>query len=275
MNGKESNPSKSKAGSSWERLSSAVLSTEQVRHVDGLAIEEYGMNSLVLMENAALGCVQWLQARFPQSPETVILCGSGNNGGDGLAIARHLGSLGWNCKSIVLGPVEKLSRDCRANLDILVKGEQANPPHVVLGPKDREAAASQSQSAGDASGSSDGVGHDLANSLRNAGLIIDAMLGTGSRGAPRSPFDTWIVESNSSAAQRVAIDIPTGVDGETGDRPGVAFQPHATLTFVARKPAMAMNAADLEIESVFGEISVLPIGTPSSLNERVLSWLEH
>ncbi|MFK7738509.1 MAG: NAD(P)H-hydrate epimerase [Pirellulaceae bacterium] len=274
-NGTEPNRPTPESGSTLERLRSAVLSTEQIRRVDQLAIAEYGMNSLVLMENAAYGCVQWLRGKFPQPPQTVILCGSGNNGGDGLAIARHLGTLGWNCQSFVLGPIEKLSPDCRANFEILRKGEHATPPQVLQRHGRRETEANFSEYAAETQGLPHVTPEALTRVLHEAELIIDAMLGTGSRGAPRSPFDGWIEDSNSSAAQRVAIDLPTGIDGETCVQPGVAFRPHATLTFVARKPAMAMDTVGFDTQSVFGEISVLPIGTPSSLNQRVLAWLDH
>ncbi len=234
-----------------EQLSGCVLSTEQIRQVDRRAIEVYGMHSLVLMENAALGCVAWIRGRIgmPVSgqnyPKTVILCGAGNNGGDGLVMARHLRTLGWQCDVFALGPVEKLSDDARVNAQILMTG---NAGGVVWCP-------------------GEGADEQVHAALAEAELIIDAMLGTGSQSAPRPPFDDWIQHANRSAGFRLAIDIPTGVDAMTGERVAAAFAADATLTFVARKAAMA----NPQTKSFFGQVSVIPIGIPLQLIDELLS----
>lgn len=233
-----------------EQLSACVLSTEQIRQVDRRAIEGYGMHSLVLMENAALGCVAWIRGRIgmPVSgqnyPKTVILCGAGNNGGDGLVIARHLRTLGWQCDVFALGPIEKLSDDARVNAQILMAGDAAG---VVWCP-------------------GEGADEQLQAALAEAELIIDAMLGTGSQAAPRPPFEGWIQHANRSAGFRLAIDIPTGVDAMTGSRAASAFAADATLTFVARKPAMA----NPQTKGFFGQVSVLPIGIPLGLIQEII-----
>ena len=235
----------------WQRLSSLALTTEQVRAVDRLAVDQYGMHSLVLMENAALGCVQWLRKRFeneqPESapPRTVILCGSGNNGGDGLVIARHLRCWGWPCTVFLLGPPEKLTTDTRTNAEILLAG---NPAGVTWW----GAGAARNQ---------------LHHALAQADVLIDAMLGTGATGHPRSPLDEWIEAANATTAFRVAIDIPTGADASSGECGTPTFAAAATLTFVALKPAMQSAQA----EQVFGEIDVLPIGIPEPLIRAVLA----
>jgi NAD(P)H-hydrate epimerase len=242
----------SNASSPLERLSACVLSTEQVRQVDRRAVDAYGMHSLVLMENAALGCVAWIRGRIgaPVSgqnyPKTVVLCGAGNNGGDGLVIARHLRTLGWPCDVFALGPIEKLSVDARANAQILLAGDAAGIVWCLGG---------------------EPVDESLRGALADAELIIDAMLGTGFQGAPRSPFDDWIQCANLSHGFRLAIDIPTGVDATTGQRMGAAFAADATLTFVARKPAMA----NPQTKGLFGQVNVLPIGIPLRLIEEIIA----
>lgn len=229
--------------SPWQRLSSRTLSIDQVRSVDQLAIDQYGMHSLVLMENAALGCSQWLQARFDGPQSTTILCGRGNNGGDGLAIARHLLTQGWPCQVIQHGPVDKLSSDALANFRILTSG-QGTKIHLTEGELSPAARAS----------------------LASSTVIIDALLGTGASGAPRAPLDAWIETANRLPAARIAIDVPTGIDAETGVAPGIYFQASATLTFVARKPGM--NHPDGA--SLFGEVVVLPIGIPAQMILKIL-----
>jgi NAD(P)H-hydrate epimerase len=228
----------------WNRLKESVLSTAQVREIDRLAVAEYGMHSLVLMENAAMGCVHWLLQKFPEPQPTAILCGRGNNGGDGLAIARHLLNCGWPCRVFVYGPTDKLTADALANLKIITIGNGACVK--VVEPADA-----------------------TALDLSGSNVVIDAMLGTGAKGNPRPPFDDWIRAANATSGYRVAIDVPTGVDAESGERGVPHFHAQATLTFVARKPAMRLPGAS----SMFGEISVLPIGVPPQLIERVLQDL--
>ena len=251
----------------WERLRQRTLTVEQSRAVDRLAIEVYGMQSLVLMENAALGCVEWLLHRCPAPQATSILCGRGNNGGDGLAIARHLTNRGWPCQVILLGPASKLANDAQANLNILTAGTGGVPVEILQGPLPVPA----------------------RKRLSHSTVIIDALLGTGAGGAPRAPLDDWLRAANQGQALRVAIDVPTGVDAELGDAelgdaelgdaelevavleaPAHAyFQAAATLTFVAKKPAMLRAAA----ERLFGEVHVLPIGIPTQMmHEIVTHW---
>ncbi len=204
------------------------------------------MNSLVLMENAALACVEWLQHRCTAPQVTSILCGRGNNGGDGLAIARHLAVRGWSCQVILLGPTAKLSDDSQANLRILSTGEGGVPVEILEGPLPAAVRVRLGQSA----------------------VVIDALLGTGGGGAPRAPLDDWLREANRCQALRVAIDVPTGIDAETGTAAAVHFHADTTLTFVAKKPAMVLQDA----ERIFGQVRVLPIGIPLQLMQAILKW---
>lgn len=217
----------------WEILKSRELSTAMHRDVDRRAIEHYRMNSLVLMENAGINCVRWLEIHFPQRPRTVILCGPGNNGGDGVVIARHLRTLGWPCRCFVLGPLDRLSSDNQQNCRILLS--EPNSRLSLL--------------------TADGW-QPLIDELRQADLILDAMLGTGASGNPRHPIDQWILAANACQATRVSIDLPTGIDADSGRLAQPHFKADFTLTFVARKLSMNLqNATEL-----FGSIEVLPIG---------------
>lgn len=229
----------------WDRLRQRTLTVEQSRAVDRLAIEAYGMHPLVLMENAALGCVDWLQHHCQTLRVTSILCGRGNNGGDGLAIARHLTIHGWPCQVILLGPKEKLSSDAQVNLKILTAGDGGIPIEILEGPLPDATRTRLSQST----------------------VVIDALLGTGGGGAPRAPLDDWLREANKCQALRVAIDVPTGVDAETGEAAADHFQAATTLTFVSMKPGMAFPNA----ERVFGQVRVLPIGLPVQMMHEILS----
>ncbi len=229
----------------WDRLRHRTLTVEQSRAVDRLAVDVYGMHSLVLMENAALGCVEWLVQRCETPQVTSILCGRGNNGGDGLAVARHLTNRGWPCQVILLGPTAKLSRDAQANLKILSTGEGGLAVEIAQESLPAAARARLSQST----------------------VVIDALLGTGAGGAPRAPLDDWLREANRVPALRVAIDVPTGVDAETGEATADHFNAAATLTFVAKKPGMALPHA----ERVFGQVCVLPIGIPAQMMHQIVT----
>ncbi|MFO0942599.1 MAG: NAD(P)H-hydrate epimerase [Pirellulales bacterium] len=227
----------------WEILRKQVLSTAQIRDIDRRAVEHFGMNSLVLMENAAGNCARWLMERFSERPKTVILCGSGNNGGDGVVIARHLRCVGWPVCCFVLGPMEKLSDDNRSNCKILLAS--GNSGLTLVQPNEYQL---------------------VIESITSAELIIDAMLGTGATGVPRSPMSEWIQAANDTKAARVAIDVPTGVDAESGDVNSIYFIADYTLTFVARKPAMATS----DFWKKFGQIEVLPIGICEAQIEELL-----
>lgn len=229
----------------WERLQQRTLTVQQSREVDQLAVTKYHLHSLTLMENAAIHSAAWLRHRFPSPQMTTILCGRGNNGGDGLAMARHLTASGWPCSVILQGPIAALSPDAQANYEILTTGGGLTV-HDNQGP----------------------LPATLVELLRASTVIIDALLGTGGRGGPRPPMDQWIELANSTPAFRLAIDVPTGVDAETGEHGACVFRADATLTFVSLKPAMSQAAS----RSVFGELTVLPIGIPAQMMLEVIEW---
>lgn len=236
---------------SLEQLQRRTLSVAAIRQVDRTAIQQFHMHSLVLMENAAGNGARWLVERFPEPLRAVLLCGRGNNGGDGLVMARHLRLCGWHCEVFVLGPEEELSPDALANWKILTARKP--PGNTMMG------------AGGD--GNSDEPSIELvARAISEADVIIDAMLGSGARGTPRAPLDRWIELANAASARRIAIDIPTGLDADSGEAAPVTFQAQHTLTFVARKPGFERP----EAKKVLGEVHVMPIGIPLELVEELL-----
>lgn len=234
-----------------QELQAKTLSVAAIRGVDRTAIEEFHMHSLVLMENAAGNCARWLIERFAAGSRAVLLCGSGNNGGDGLVIARHLRLADWRCAVFVLGPEEKLSADALANWKILTARNSAD--NTMIFPSA-------------AHSSSEPVAESIASAIASADVIIDAMLGSGARGTPRPPLDRWIELANAASGKRIAIDIPTGLDADSGEPAQPTFRADATLTFVARKPGFDQPQA----QEFLGEVSVLPIGIPLELVEELL-----
>lgn len=219
-----------------------ILNREQTREIDRRAVEEYGMSSLVLMENAGRGVADKLSQWGATGP-VVICCGKGNNGGDGFVLARHLDLRGVPVRVLVWAEVDELLGDAGVNFRILQKSAV---PIDLFG---RQHDASR-----------------LARQLTGAEWVVDALLGTGATGEPRPPLDEVIEQLNASAVPIVAIDLPSGLDCDTGARALATIRARHTCTFVAAKPGFyAAGAA-----SYTGEVHVLDIGAPRRLVESVL-----
>ncbi|HPM83913.1 MAG TPA: NAD(P)H-hydrate epimerase [Candidatus Anammoximicrobium sp.] len=212
------------------------LSREQIREVDRRAIEEYGIAGVVLMENAGRGCVDTLCSLGVSGP-VVVCCGRGNNAGDGFVIARHLDLRGYEVRVILFCESADLRGDAAANFAILAKC--GVPIRLVT-------------RADDASWETD---------LDGADWIVDALLGTGSRGQPRPPLDRVIQCLNQQPARRLAVDLPSGLDCDTGEPAPTTFRADHTCTFVAAKTGFAAPAA----RECLGQIHVLDIGAPRNL----------
>ncbi len=243
-----------------------MLSRAQVREVDRRAIEEYGMSGLVLMENAGRGVAdklcEWMSAApdnsirrdpthrldgepkgYPTLPLTVICCGKGNNGGDGFVVARHLDLREQPVKVLLFADPVELTGDAGANYHIL---ERSGVPIEVL--------VSTSDLA------------RLDGELEAAGWIVDALLGTGATGEPRFPYDLAIERINGSGKPICAVDLPSGLDCDTGAAAARTIRATHTCTFVAAKPGFLVPGAD----RFTGEVHVLDIGAPRNLVEEVV-----
>ena len=218
-----------------------TLTRRWVREVDRRAIEGYGMAGLVLMENAARGAVDVLMSLGCRGP-VAIVCGQGNNAGDGFAMARHLEIRGVPVKVLLAGAPGGLQGDAAANYRIL---EKSRTPIVHLEPLDEAI---------------------LASELSGCEWIVDALLGTGSTGAPRSPIDRLIAQLNSTSAKKLAVDLPSGLDCDTGQAAETTFRAHHTVTFVAAKPGLLSD----EARSFVGQLHVRDIGAPRVLVEEIM-----
>ena len=218
-----------------------ALSREQVRSIDRRAIDEYGMSGLVLMENAGRGCADVLCRLGCRGPVAVV-CGKGNNAGDGFVIARHLDLRGIAVKVLLLGPPSELRDDAAANYAIAVKS--AIPMLDLSGPWDAV---------------------HFAAELADAEWIVDALLGTGATGSPRPPWDDAIRRMNVSPARKLAVDLPSGLDCDTGIPADPTFRADHTCTFVACKTGFDNSAA----AECLGKVHVLDIGAPRKLIDEL------
>lgn len=219
--------------------SNLALSRDEVRRIDEIAIQQYGIPGIVLMENAGRGAAEHLIDIVDDQP-CFILCGKGNNAGDGYVIARHLQLLGGNPEIIQLADPAGLRGDAATNWQICQRA--AIPTTVVT---------LQNETS-------------ELRKVQQAGYLVDAILGTGARGAPQDRFARFIEAANQASAVRIAIDIPTGLDCDSGITSKPCFQAAYTLTFVARKKGCALPSA----EPFVGKTHVIPIGIPVDLLRR-------
>ncbi|WP_425396798.1 NAD(P)H-hydrate epimerase [Aeoliella sp.] len=222
-----------------------ALNRQQSREVDRIAIEEYGMSGLVLMENAGRGCVDLLERRGVRGP-VAIVCGKGNNGGDGFVIARHLWIRGYEPRVLLVPPAEELTGDAAANFAILRK---AHAQIVYL-----------SEEGGPAS-----LPEALDFAADGCNWLVDCLLGTGATGAPRPPYDAIIEWMNAENAKRLAIDVPSGLDCDTGQASPTTVRADVTATFVTTKIGYKQPAA----RDFVGEVEVVDIGIPPGLVDRI------
>ena len=214
-----------------------ALTRQQVRQVDRWAIEHLGATGLVLMENAGRQAadVAWDMLNRAGGRRAVIVAGSGNNGGDGFVVARHLCLRGAEPTVCLLGPADKLTGDAAANVRIL---ERMPMPICFV-------------DAGDML--------PLTAALGRADLVVDAIGGTGIIGPLRGPAAEAVRQINAAGKDVLAIDIPTGLDCDTGEPTDPTVRAAATVTFVARKIGFDNPAS----QAYTGPVTVADIGVPA------------
>ena len=171
----------------------------------------------------------------------MICCGRGNNAGDGFVIARHLDLRGCKVRVLLFCDPSDLRGDAAANFSILAK---CDVPVRVVSAKEETSWESE---------------------LTDAQWIVDALLGTGSRGQPRPPLDRVIQHLNQQQALRLAVDLPSGLDCDTGEPAPATFRADHTCTFVAPKIGFSSPSA----AEFLGQVHVLDIGAPRKLIDEV------
>jgi len=220
----------------------AAITRIAAQEVDRRATQEYGIPGMVLMENAGRGVADTLCGLGIAGP-VVICCGKGNNAGDGFVIARHLDLRGFAVRVLLWAEPSELAGDAAANFQTISKSGLAIE---VFGPRHRA--------------------DRLQGHLAGAAWIVDALLGTGARGEPRPPLDGVIDQLNAAAAPKLAVDLPSGLDCDTGQAARHSVRAAHTCTFVAMKAGFLAPGAD----QYTGRVHVLDIGAPRRLVEEVL-----
>jgi hydroxyethylthiazole kinase-like uncharacterized protein yjeF len=233
-----------------------LLDADQMRSIDRWAIEEQGVPSLDLMERAGAGVCRAVEALVPDGPVAVV-CGKGNNGGDGLVVARLLREAGRKATVLCAAPPEEFSGDAAANLARL-PGEP--PLQLLAGSEDGTHGETGEGGAGELSAG----GEPLARALDAAAVIVDALLGTGFEGVPRGVVAAAIEALVGARAPVVSVDVPSGVDASTGVVSGAAVRAAFTVTFHAAKPGLWIHPGKTHAGRVLTVDIGIPRGEPSA-----------
>jgi NAD(P)H-hydrate epimerase len=254
------------------KAASAALTREQCRAVDQYAIEQLGIPGVVLMENAGRNAADLIEAwmrqlargvrkrtsfeqtgrmpvphqEMPVPHEVCVICGKGNNGGDGFVIARQLVNRGYRVSVDLAAEPASLTGDAAVNHDIARRMEI--PIHELDGGQVRAS---------------------VLERWRRAAVVVDALLGTGFSGEVREPL-AGIINAINALTDRaalqprpliVAVDVPSGLDADTGMAAGPAVKAHRTITFLAPKTGYQKKTA----RGYLGRVTVVDIGAPVEL----------
>jgi hydroxyethylthiazole kinase-like uncharacterized protein yjeF len=208
-----------------------ILTVEQARRLDQRATEELGLPSICLMENAGRGCADAVLDILEDEGggHVTVCCGGGNNGGDGYVLARCLANAGIDVTILSTAPGDKLSGDAAVMRGV---AQRMGLEIVDLDPE-----------------------ADLPD-LRETDLIVDALLGTGAKGAPEGLVRRLIAAISDGSVPVISIDVPSGVDADTGEVPGVVIQAAATLTMAAPTQGLLLPPG----RDFTGELTVVDIG---------------
>jgi hydroxyethylthiazole kinase-like uncharacterized protein yjeF len=216
----------------------AVMDRQTVRNFDAWAINQMKIPGVVLMENAAKNCTHIIIKHFPDEIQkgVCIFCGAGNNGGDGFVIARHLFNHGLPVKLVMCADPEKITGDAKINFDVCKK-MGLSITHLDI--------------------TSAVLFRDVEDVATGCGLLVDALLGTGLLGQLKEPFALLISSINSHNLPIVAVDIPSGLNCDTGEPLPVSIEAAATVTFVALKKGFVDNR---DSHKATGRVFVADIG---------------
>lgn len=229
-----------------------VLTGEQMRRIDRRAIDQLGLSGLQLMENAGRGVAEALRDDYPDAAGlgVLVLCGKGNNGGDGLVAARYLALAGVPVEVVLLAPASALAPDAAHNLGRAREHgvDVHEAPDLPAWERERPRLARQ-------------------------GLILDALLGTGVHGPVQGLLAAVIEDLNRAGRHVVAVDVPSGADADRAEVAGPAVRSERTYTLCRPKLALALAPA----AALCGAWRVIPIGIPDeavAAEHPNLSWLD-
>ncbi len=217
-----------------------IVTSEQMRSLDQLTIEETGIPGIVLMENAGIHLYNFLEAEFEDlaGKRISIICGKGNNGGDGMVLARQLTIRGYFPEVILLAETSAVTGDAETNLRIL---ENMDVTLVEV--------------------TSEEEWFETAEILEENDIVVDAILGTGIDKPLEGLYATVVGDLNALDCYILSVDIPSGIFSDRVSASPLAVEADATVTFTAPKIAHILGRQ----AACLGELSIVPIGTPDEM----------
>src|SRR5438034_4497349 len=224
-----------------------IVTAAEMREIDRMTSERFGVPSLTLMENAGSVVADFALGAYPDAKSFGVICGEGNNGGDGFVVARKLHDAGRNVRVLLLGDRKELKGDAAETFRKLAEKSESPPCRKERG---KDGATSLM-------GIHEGLGSPGSEGVFECSVLIDAILGTGFRPPVSGVYATAIAKMNAAAAPVIAVDIPSGADADVfGEQTGAVARADAIVTFTAPRPA-----------HVFGNLTsgptvIAPIGSP-------------
>jgi NAD(P)H-hydrate epimerase len=215
------------------------ITSQEMRAID-LNAQYLGVSDTQLMENAGAAVAREVAAKAKKGSKVIVLAGTGGNGGDGMVAARHLAGMGYKVYIWLLGdPLAIIRGDVRGNWETLGLMPDSIKTTVV---KD-----------------------SALLPLIEADVVVDALLGTGAKGVLRPPILQGVKAMNKAAGLKIAVDIPTGLDSDSGEIQGEAFKADSTITFHRPKKGLVLK----QRRSIVGQLVVAEIGVPPEAEEHV------
>ncbi len=216
-----------------------AITAASMKEIDRKAQEIYGIQSIILMENAGIAVANLAKKVLRKKPKIIaVFCGKGNNGGDGYVAARHLFNNGFDVKVFVISNYSSIKGDSKINLEIILK----------MGIEVYELSDSLNKIY-------------VKKILDNSFLIIDAIFGIGFKGTVPDHIADIIDIMNSSKKPILAVDVPSGLEADTGKKTNICVNATKTLTFTLPKKGFYKNDGPY----FTGNISVSDIGIPKAL----------
>lgn len=209
------------------------ISSKEMRALEVNA-EYYGISLLQLMENAGFNIAQEIISRFPKEKKVTIFCGLGGNGGDGFVAARHLLNEGYHLTVILLGKARDINNEAALKNWLILDSLQDKVSLIE-------------------------VTDSSTVPQTSADIVIDALLGTGTKGQLKPPISQAVGYINSLDALKISVDVPTGIDSDTGEVLGIAVRADLTVTFYKEKIGLQ------KAKRYVGELFVKEIGLPKEI----------
>ncbi len=225
----------------WKTKKTAHVSAQEIREIDRLAIEEVGIPSSVLMENAGVATAREIlkNLKKPRATKVCVVCGTGNNGGDGFVVARHLAEANVRLRVFVIGKRGSFKPDAQVNYGILKNlGQKIEFIH--------------------------GPVPGFLKALADSDIVVDALFGVGLNRDLSESFQRVIEAINQHSRYTVAVDIPSGLDATTGKVWGVGIKAALTVTMSCLKQGFFFNDG----RRLTGRVVVADIGIPKKIYGR-------